>query len=164
MYKDYSEVLEFIKDNELVRKEFENHFGGRISGCYDLESLFDGRTIDSRKQYEEFEKDIYDQANEINGKLNSDDYDIYEWIDNDTLGDIDFSVNSNGELLGAEVLIGYGGPNVYLDTQTATLKGRWGGMKVDAPVSYDFCDRIMDYCEEELQYIMESALNKSRGI
>jgi hypothetical protein len=40
--------------------------------------------------------------------------------------DIKYTVNSAREYLGARICIGYGGPNVWIDTNTNALEVYWG--------------------------------------
>lgn len=40
--------------------------------------------------------------------------------------DIRYTVNSAREYLGARILVGYGGPNVWIDTNTNALEVYWG--------------------------------------
>lgn len=40
--------------------------------------------------------------------------------------DIRYTVNAAREYLGARILVGYGGPNVWIDTNTNALEVYWG--------------------------------------
>ena len=48
--------------------------------------------------------------------------------------DINYIVSSHKEYLGAEVLVAFGGPNIYINTRSKTVSGYWGSDK--AEVSY----------------------------
>jgi len=41
--------------------------------------------------------------------------------------DIQYIVSSSREYLGARVLVGFGGPNIWINTQTNTVEGYWWG-------------------------------------
>jgi hypothetical protein len=41
--------------------------------------------------------------------------------------DIEYIVNGKGEYLGARVLVAFGGPNIWINTRTNTVEGRWWG-------------------------------------
>ena len=61
--------------------------------------------------------------------------------------DINFIVSSNGDYIGAEVLVAFGGPNIWIHTRSNTIKGYWWGD--NAETSYE--DNIgLDEALEEL--------------
>lgn len=65
---------------------------------------------------------------------------------NDAL-DIEYRVGSDKQYKSAEILIAYGGPNIWIDTKTNQVKGRWG----DASCEVDYLDCIgLDDAAEEL--------------
>lgn len=41
--------------------------------------------------------------------------------------DIEYIVNSNREVLGARILVAFGGPNVWINTRTKQVEGYWWG-------------------------------------
>jgi hypothetical protein len=41
--------------------------------------------------------------------------------------DIQYIVTGDGEYLGARVLVAFGGPNIWVNTQEQTVKGYWWG-------------------------------------
>lgn len=41
--------------------------------------------------------------------------------------DIEFKVNADREYKSGEVLLGFGGPNIWIDTNTKSIRGAWGG-------------------------------------
>ena len=49
----------------------------------------------------------------------------YEYL-NDAL-DIEYTVNSKKEYLGARILVAFGGPNIWVDTRQGTVEGHWWG-------------------------------------
>lgn len=62
--------------------------------------------------------------------------------------DITYIINSDKTYRGAEVLVGFGGPNIWIDTRSGTVEGRWWGDKASYPY---FEDNIgIDECLEEL--------------
>jgi hypothetical protein len=58
------------------------------------------------------------------------------WYLSDAL-DIEYTVTSDKEYLGARVLVTFGGPNIYIDTRKKEVQGYWGMDKV-----------IMDYTDD----------------
>jgi len=71
-------------------------------------------------------------------------YTAYDYID-DAL-DIEYVTGSDGSFKGARLLVCYGGPNVWVDTQTDTVEGSWWG----TPYSESYSDNIGLHaaCEE----------------
>ena len=62
--------------------------------------------------------------------------------------DITYIINSDMTYKGAEVLVGFGGPNIWIDTRSGTVEGAWWGTKASYPY---FTDSIgIDQCLEEL--------------
>jgi hypothetical protein len=41
--------------------------------------------------------------------------------------DIQYIISSDKEYLGARVLVAFGGPNIWINTQTQTIEGHWWG-------------------------------------
>jgi hypothetical protein len=50
---------------------------------------------------------------------------VADWME-DVL-DIEYIVNSRREYIGARVLVGFGGPNLWINTRTSTVEGYWWG-------------------------------------
>jgi hypothetical protein len=46
--------------------------------------------------------------------------------------DIQYIVTGAGEYLGARILVAFGGPNIWVNTQTATVSGYWYGDRCEA--------------------------------
>ena len=71
----------------------------------------------------------------------------YDYLDD--ILDINYVVTSKGEYLGAEILVGFGGPNIFIHTRDNTVRGYWGGDKAQ----WHYVDNIGldDACEELYQ-------------
>lgn len=52
-------------------------------------------------------------------------YGAYDWLDG--ILDIEYTVNSQMEYLGATVCLAWGGPSIYLDTRNHEIRGYWWG-------------------------------------
>ena len=90
-------------------------------------------------------QDIYD------GKVESETEDgemmtLIEYFD-DFL-DVNYTVNYRREYKSASICIGYGGPNIYIDTDDAYVKLYWGATRAEAPFSYTVRDAIDDIFAE----------------
>ena len=60
----------------------------------------------------------------------------YDYLD-DVL-DIKYIVGHDGTYYGAEILVTFGGPNIYVETRDNTVRGYWGGDKAQ----WGFLDEI----------------------
>ena len=56
---------------------------------------------------------------------NEDGPSAYDYLE-DAL-DIQYIINSDKQYLGARVLVAFGGPNIWINTQTQTIEGYWWG-------------------------------------
>lgn len=61
----------------------------------------------------------------------------YDWLEG--VLDIEYRVGSDGEYRSALVMIGYGGPNVYVDTKTCELLSYWWGSFESRRLPDEFC-------------------------
>lgn len=62
--------------------------------------------------------------------------------------DVDYIVNSSKEYQSARIWVTIGGPGVYIDTETASVKLTWGSNKAEAYLPYDVRDEIDDIFSE----------------
>ncbi len=46
--------------------------------------------------------------------------------------DIEYTVDSKGEYLGARVLVAFGGPNIWINTRHKTVEGYWWSDRAEA--------------------------------
>lgn len=72
----------------------------------------------------------YAKDNELS-KENAENLGAYEWLE-DVL-DIEYRVGANKSYRSAEVCVGVGGPNIYVDTDSRTVKGYWGSDRITIP-------------------------------
>lgn len=71
---------------------------------------------------------------------------IYDCLDD--ILDIDFTVNRYKELRSCEICVGFGGPNIYIDTADAYVKLYWGSTREKYPIKYSTNDAINDWAED----------------
>lgn len=60
--------------------------------------------------------------------------------------DIEFTINSKGQYLGAEVLVSFGGPTIWVDTRHSVVRGSWWGETWVEPFedAYDLHDQFRE--------------------
>lgn len=66
----------------------------------------------------------------------------------DDILDIDFTVNRYKEYQSCLICIGWGGPNIYIDTEDAYIKLYWGSTREQYPIRYATRDDIDEWAEE----------------
>ena len=72
--------------------------------------------------------------------------DIREWLDG--APDIEYTISSRGDYLGACVWVCIGGLNVWIDTRNCEIRGAWGSERAGIWFPYEICDEIDSYMEE----------------
>ena len=71
----------------------------------------------------ELKSQVLHQINRIE-KPEEEEEDIADWFNN--VLDIQYIVNQKKEYLGARLLVTFGGPNIWIDTQHNNVEGYWG--------------------------------------
>lgn len=71
---------------------------------------------------------------------------LYDYFE-DAL-DIEYTVSSRREYLGAVIALTLGGPNIYLDTRHRELQLFWWGERETLPLDSSLCDEIDNIFEE----------------
>lgn len=71
-----------------------------------------------------------------------------DYFDNCSL-DVKFTIDSDFDYVSARIMIAFGGPNIYVDTNTSRVELFWGGSKAHAYIDYKTRDAIDAYFEDE---------------
>lgn len=108
----------------------------------DLQKYVDGIAADLRRLYEANPTDEEREAAEENGEA----CDLYTYFE-DVL-DIEYTISSRGDYLGARIAIALGGPNIYIDTREGYVKGYWGTDREEAWIPSEICEEIDSIMEE----------------
>lgn len=77
-----------------------------------------------------------------------DEVNLWDYFENRPL-DIEYTINSDLEYVGARIMITFGGPNIYIDTNTNRVELYWGSSKACAYIGYRTRDAIDAYFEDE---------------
>jgi len=90
-----------------------------------------------------------DQFNRWHEEGQPEDFQPHEWDYIEDMLDINYVVARDGEYLGAQITVGFGGPNIYIHTRSCTVKGYWGSDQAQ----WGYVDNIGldDVCEELYQ-------------
>ena len=70
-----------------------------------------------------------------------DDYNFYDYIAENVL-DVTYIINGDKTYRAVELCIGFGGPNVYIDTRTQELQLYWGSNHETLPLPENVCDEL----------------------
>lgn len=62
--------------------------------------------------------------------------------------DIEYRISGSGEYRSVELCVACGGPNIYVDTGSRTVKLYWWSDRADAPIFGDACEQIDAEFEE----------------
>lgn len=73
---------------------------------------------------------------------------LYEWLLCDNLG-VKITTDINGEdLYGCQICVGWGGPNIYIDTNDKAVTGYWWTERWETPLTGEVCDMIDEIVDE----------------
>jgi hypothetical protein len=97
-----------------------------------------------------YELDITDEEREEREE-NGEPCSLYDYF-NDVL-DIEYTIDSRGEYLGARVYVTLGGPNVWIDTREGYVKGAWGTDRAESWIPSEINDEINDIFREYYESI-----------
>lgn len=108
----------------------------------DLRNYVDGIRDEIKNLYEIELTDEEREEREENGEA----YDIYSYFA-DVL-DVEYTIDSRFEYVGAKIYVTLGGPNVWIDTREGYVKGAWGCDREESWLPSEICDEIDDIFRE----------------
>ena len=62
--------------------------------------------------------------------------------------DINWILSSQGDLLGVQMAVTIGGPNIWIDTQAHEVRGYWGNDRCLEYMRSETCEAINDYMSD----------------
>ena len=68
-------------------------------------------------------------------------------LSEESLGDVRFEVNQNGDLFGGKIVVAFGGPNVWVADDE--VRGYWGGDESRRSLSTDASRAVFEWFEEQ---------------
>lgn len=80
-------------------------------------------------------------------------HDRLRWYFEDVL-DVRFTISAQFEFINAEILLAYGGPNIWYNTAEGRVHGYWDG-RAEYFVDHDTRDAIDSYWEEEFDMLRD---------
>lgn len=127
---------------EQTTKNEEEEEEETMTTANELQKYVDSIAAELRKLYEADLTDEEREAAEENGEA----YDLYTYFA-DAL-DIEYTISSRGDFLGARIAVALGGPNIYVDTREGYVKGYWGTDRAEAWIPSEICEEINGIMEE----------------
>lgn len=70
---------------------------------------------------------------------------------NDNALDIEYTISSNMDFLGAEIAVALGGPSVYINTRDRRVEAYWGEEQAYFLLDSDLCDELDELFEDMYQ-------------
>lgn len=101
------------------------------------------------KALERITKDIakeLDEAAANNFMIKNEDSEDEDYFDD--ILDVNYLINSDMSYKAVKICVGWGGPNIYIDTESDRVVGYWGFKTAYYPLSYDTVCAIDAYWEE----------------
>ena len=141
LIKDYGNKIEVCVD-ELIQAETE---------LEQLKANADAVSETKVRLQEDVDHiaDTYNNPDDHKDEDDSDDDDDgYDENPYDDVLDITYHVGTDNKLKSVELLVGYGGPNLYVDTSDNKVKGYWGGDYAEAMLDISVGDEITEYFSE----------------
>ena len=113
----------------------------------ELKNYVDGIAKDLKALYAaDFTEEEIEQK-----ESNDEPYDLYSYF-NDAL-DVEYTIDCNGDFLGARIAVTLGGPNVFVDTRRGIVDGFWGCDHEEAWIPAEICNEINVYFEDAYECI-----------
>ena len=78
--------------------------------------------------------------------IDPDQLSLYDWFA-DVL-DYEFTIDSTKDFRHGKIWVTLGGPNVWVDTETATVELRWGNESASFPIDYNARDELDEILRE----------------
>lgn len=133
-YRDY-ENARYCKH---VARELEEYADGNIYKCPECRST---HTITSDKY----------RCPQCGCVADLDEYDqqsLYDYLSENGL-DIEYRIGADKEYRSCEIMVAWGGPNIYIDTARDAVLLYWSNERAQWHVRGDVSDMIDDVCEEQ---------------
>jgi hypothetical protein len=75
---------------------------------------------------------------------------LMDYIDEHAL-DIEYTISSNMDFIGAEIAVALGGPSVYINTRDKRVEAYWSGEQGYYPLDSDLCYELDELFEDMYQ-------------
>lgn len=107
----------------------------------------DENVSETMKQAAEITQDYVKELQALQEKNDIDG--LYTFMDENAL-DFSFTIGRQRNLKGVKILVGFGGPNIYIDTNDERVSSYWGNENVNCYLPGDVCSFIDENWGEEM--------------
>lgn len=124
-----------------IAENVEAYANGEIFRCPECGEIIDTTNQEIGEKY---------NCPECGAVIDSDDLEqlgLYDYFDD--MLDIEYRIGSDKQLRSVQIMVSWGGPNIYIDTASCNVELYWWGDRATYPIDRDVCAEI-DYWAEEL--------------
>ena len=109
---------------------------------------------DDKETYESEDEYVIDNIGEVDDIDEPEQMSITDYINDNSLGDIRFEVDSRMELYGGKVLLAFGGPTIWLHDDE--IRGYWGCDTETWSLCSDAREALMEFFQDEWGRVRDS--------
>ena len=113
----------------------------------DIQIYVDSIRDDLKQLYDAEYTEEQIEALQNNGEA----YDVYSYV-TDCL-DVEYTIDSSGNYIGARIYITLGGPTAWIDTRDGYVRGTWGTERAESWIPYEIAEIIDGIFDEMYQMI-----------
>lgn len=103
--------------------------------------------VEELEDLEELNDEEQEELAELKKRLEQgDSFSLYDYVVREAL-DVEYTISSNGDMLGVRIYVTIGGPTVYIDTRDRVVRAHWGFDRDECYISYSTAEAIDDLYE-----------------
>jgi hypothetical protein len=147
LYKDENGDAVIIKDIDEWKAERYKEKIEEFKKEHPEDAGFD------KELYETYDEFMEDEIGTVDDIDDPEEVSVEDYVNDNSLGDVRFEVDSDLELIGGKVLFAYGGPNIWVADDE--VRGYWGCDEVTEPLwnnartaMFNMFDRLWEYKKE----------------
>lgn len=125
---------------ESIAHDLEDYANGLVYRCPKCNDLI---TVNENWSGEKYQ---CPNCGTVHGGGDLEQLSLYDYFD-DVL-DIEYRIGSDKQLRSVQILVTYGGPNIYIDTASKAVELYWWGDRASYPIDSEVCGEIDSIFEE----------------
>lgn len=130
-----------------IAEELEAYAGGDCVKCPHCGALHYRHDFD--KSENEDGETVYtcpDCGEEVDDPDDLETLYLYNYFEENKIYNIEFRIDGSGDMRSVEIMIGCGGPNIYIDTERRAVVLRWWGSSAEFPI--ECADAVDEWAAE----------------
>lgn len=150
----YREGVQYVKDEndccpndyenrqhcKRIAEDIEDYYNGLVYRCPECGEIITVPADWSGEKYKCPDCDTVHDGDDL------EQLSLYDYFD-DVL-DIEYRIGSDRQLRSVQIMVAWGGPNIYIDTATEQVELYWWGNRASYPIDSDACNAIDDIFNE----------------